>query len=111
MIGNTTAKEQTIFGHAGNIIKTEDRDVRIVAKYEEPLVVVLGNVLSDRECDELIEHARDDVEGGGETAFPMLNLSVFPNKGMAVYFEYFYSNHELNELTLHAGTPVIQGEK
>ncbi|AOZ92698.1 2OG-Fe(II) oxygenase [Paenibacillus crassostreae] len=200
MIGNTTEKERTIFDHAGNTIKTEDREIRIIAKYEEPLVVVLGNVLSDEECDELINHSREqlqrskigqdhavnqirtssgvfceenetvtriekrfsqimnipvensdglqillytpgqeyqphydffaetsrastnnristlvmylnDVEDGGETTFPMLNLSIFPSKGMAVYFEYFYSNHELNDLTLHAGTPVIKGEK
>ncbi|QUL55203.1 2OG-Fe(II) oxygenase [Paenibacillus tritici] len=200
MAGDTTDKEQTIFEHAGNTIKTEDREIRILAKYEEPLVVLLGNVLSDEECDELIEHSRErlkrskigedhvvnqirtssgvfceenetvtriekrisqimnipighgdglqvllytpgqeylphfdffaqtsrasnnnristlllylnDVEEGGQTDFPMLNLSVFPNKGMAVYFEYFYDNHELNEFTLHAGTPVIKGEK
>jgi prolyl 4-hydroxylase len=200
MIGDTKEKERTIFDHAGNTIKTDDRDIRILAKYEEPLVVVLGNVLSDEECDELIKHSRDqlqrskigedravnkvrtssgvfcedsgtitriekrfsqimnipiehgdglqvllytpgqeyqphydffaetsrasannristlvmylnDVEEGGETAFPMLNMSVFPNKGMAVYFEYFYSNDELNNFTLHAGTPVIKGEK
>lgn len=200
MTGNTTDKERTIFDHVGNTIKTEDREIRIVAKYEEPLVVLLGNVLSDEECDELIEHSRErlqrskigevravnqirtssgvfceenetvtriekrisqimnipiehgdglqvllytpgqeysphfdffaqtsrasdnnristlvmylnDVEEGGETAFPKLNFSVFPNKGMAVYFEYFYDNEELNESTLHAGTPVIKGEK
>ncbi|MBD8500332.1 2OG-Fe(II) oxygenase [Paenibacillus arenosi] len=200
MIGNTTEKEQTIFDHVGNTIKTEDREVRIVAKYEQPLVVVLGNVLSDEECDELIEQSRErmqrskigedrsvnqirtssgvfceesetvakiekrisqimnipiehgdglqvlqytpgqeykphydyfadtsrasgnnristlvmylnNVEEGGATTFPMLNLSVFPNKGTAVYFEYFYSNQELNESTLHAGTPVVKGEK
>ncbi|MCR8659751.1 2OG-Fe(II) oxygenase [Paenibacillus endoradicis] len=200
MIGNTIEKEQTIFDHVGNTIKTEDREIRIVAKYEVPLVVVLGNVLSDEECDELINHSREqlqrskiggnrevnqirtssgvfveenekitkiekrlsqimnipiehgdglqilqytpgqeyqphydffaetsrantnnristlvmylnDVEEGGETAFPMLNFSVFPNKGMAVYFEYFYNNDELNDFTLHAGTPVIKGEK
>ncbi|MGF7049470.1 prolyl 4-hydroxylase [Paenibacillus sp. DS2015] len=200
MIGNTTEKERTIFDHAGNTIKTEDREIRILAKYEAPLVVVLGNVLSNEECDELIKHSREqlqrskigqdhvvnqvrtssgvfceenetvtriekrfsqimnipvengdglqvllyipgqeyqphydffaetsrasannristlvmylnDVEEGGETTFPMLNLSIFPSKGMAVYFEYFYSNHELNDLTLHAGTPVIKGEK
>ncbi|CAH1058170.1 hypothetical protein PAECIP111894_04343 [Paenibacillus pseudetheri] len=204
MIGNTTGnatdKERTIFDHAGNTIKTEDREIRILAKYEEPLVVLLGNVLSDEECNELIEYSRErlqrsrigedhavnpirtssgvfceenetvtriekrfsqimnipiehgdglqvllyipgqeylphhdfftqtsrassnnristlvmylnDVEEGGETAFPMLNLTVSPNKGMAVYFEYFYDNHELNESTLHAGTPVIKGEK
>lgn len=200
MIGNATEKERTIFDHVGSTIKTDDREIRILAKYEEPLVVVLGNVLSDEECDELIELSRDrlqrskigedrsvnqirtssgvfcedsetvakiekriaqimnipiehgdglqvllytpgqeykphydyfaatsrasgnnristlvmylnDVEEGGETTFPNLNLSVFPNKGMAVYFEYFYSNHELNELTLHAGAPVSKGEK
>ncbi|SMF92242.1 prolyl 4-hydroxylase [Paenibacillus uliginis N3/975] len=200
MIGNATKKERTIFDHVGNTIKTEDREIRILVKYEEPLVVVLGNMLSDEECDEIIELSKErlqrsrigegrevnqirtssgvfceesetvtriekrisqtmnipiehgdglqvllytpgqeykphydffaetsrastnnristlviylnDVEEGGETAFPMLNLSVFPNKGMAVYFEYFYSNHRLNELTLHAGSPVIKGEK
>jgi len=200
MIGDTTEKERTIFDHAGNTIKTDDREIRILAKYEEPLVVVLGNVLSDEECDELIKHSREqlqrskisgdraenqirtssgvfceenetiakiekrfsqimnipiehgdglqvllytpgqeyqphydffaetnrasannristlvmylnDVEEGGETAFPLLNISVFPNKGMAVYFEYFYKNNEINDFTLHAGTPVIKGEK
>ncbi|WP_042168658.1 2OG-Fe(II) oxygenase [Paenibacillus gorillae] len=196
----TTEKERTIFDHAGNTIKTDDREIRILAKYEAPLVVVLGNVLSHEECDELIYNSREqlqhskivgdhvgnpirtssgvfceqnetirriekrfsqimnipiehgdglqvllytpgqeyqphydffsessrasannristlvmylnDVEEGGETAFPMLNISIFPNKGMAVYFEYFYNDHELNDYTLHAGTPVIKGEK
>ncbi|GGG67454.1 2OG-Fe(II) oxygenase [Paenibacillus radicis (ex Gao et al. 2016)] len=200
MIDNTTEKERTIFDHAGNTIKTDDREIRILAKYEAPLVVVLGNVLSHEECDELINNSREqlqrskiggdhainqirtssgvfceqnetiariekrfsqimnipiehgdglqvllytpgqeyqphydffaessrasannristlvmylnDVEEGGETAFPMLNISIFPNKGMAVYFEYFYNDHELNDFTLHAGTPVIKGEK
>lgn len=195
-----TEKEQTIFDHTGNMIKTDDREIRIIAKYEEPLVVVLGNVLSDDECEELIEYSRErlqrsrtgdnrvvssirtssgvfceqtetvtriekrisqimnipiehgdglqvlrytpgqeykphydffaktsrasannristlvmylnDVEEGGETVFPMLRLSVAPTKGMAVYFEYFYNNDELNKLTLHAGAPVVKGEK
>lgn len=200
MNGHATEKERTIFDHMGNKIKTEDREIRILAKYQEPLVVVLGNVLSNDECDELIEHSRErlqrsktgedravnsirtssgvfceqtetitriekrisqimnipiehgdglqvlrytpgqeymphfdffaetsrastnnristlvmylnDVEEGGETVFPMLHFSVSPVKGMAVYFEYFYRNDELNESTLHAGTQVIKGEK
>lgn len=53
----------------------------------------------------------NDVEEGGETLFPKLNLSVTPKKGTAVYFEYFYNDTDLNELTLHAGAPVITGEK
>ncbi len=53
----------------------------------------------------------NDVEHGGETFFPKLNFSVSPQKGMAVYFEYFYNDKSVNELTLHGGAPVITGEK
>lgn len=198
----TKTKETTIFHHSGNCIQTADREISIIAKFEEPLVIVLGNVLSAEECDELIMLSKDkmqrskigvtrevdeirtssgafieddehptvaaiekriseimnipvehgeglhilhyapgqeykahfdyfsakskaavnnristlvlylnDVEDGGQTVFPKLNLSVYPKKGMAVYFEYFYSDQELNESTLHAGIPVIKGEK
>lgn len=53
----------------------------------------------------------NDVEEGGETTFPKLNISVSPNKGDAVYFEYFYNEENLNDLTLHTGNPVKKGEK
>jgi len=195
-------KEQTIFNHTGNKIITEDREINIIARLHEPLIVVLGNVLSHEECDELIRMSKDrlhrskladglevdelrtsscmffeegendfvariekrvsqimnipvehgeglqilnykigqeykahydfftsknkvvsnpristlvmylnDVEEGGETYFPKLNFSVSPQKGMAVYFEYFYNDQTLNELTLHGGAPVIVGDK
>jgi prolyl 4-hydroxylase len=194
-------KEQTIFHLTGNKIKTDDRDIHIIARLEEPLVVVLGNVLSEEECEELIRLSKDklerskiggtrevnqlrtsssmflqegendlvariekristimnipvehgeglqvlnyqvgqeykahfdffsnskvdtnpristlvmylnDVEQGGETYFPKLNFSVSPQKGTAVYFEYFYHDPALNELTLHGGAPVIKGDK
>lgn len=197
----TEKKEQTIFDHMGHKIMT-DREIDIVARLEEPLVVVLGNMLSHEECDELIRLSMDrmkrskigaarevneqrtssgtfieenenaivarvekrisavmnipiehgeglqilqytpgqeykahfdffsstskaannnristlvmylnDVEEGGETFFPKLNFTVTPKKGMAVYFEYFYNDQTLNELTLHGGAPVITGEK
>ena len=192
-----TTKEPTIFNHIGNKIITEDREINIIARFEEPLVVILGNVLSHEECDELIRQSKDrmdrskiansqadelrtsssmffqegendlvakiekrvsqvmnipvehgeglqvlnynigqeykahfdffksasnpristlvmylnDVEQGGETYFPKLNLSVSPQKGMAVYFEYFYDNQDLNDLTLHGGAPVVIGDK
>ena len=197
----TENKEQSIFGHDGSKIIT-DREINIISRIEEPLIVILGNVLSNKECDELIRLSKDklqrskigsthdvnelrtsssmffqeseneivtrvekrvstimnipiehgesmqilrytpgqeykahydyfsstsqaaknnristlimylnDVEQGGETFFPKLNLSVTPKKGMAVYFEYFYTDNDLNELTLHGGSPVIAGEK
>ncbi|MER2107309.1 MAG: 2OG-Fe(II) oxygenase [Solibacillus sp.] len=195
-------KESTIFNFCGNKINTSDREIDILAKFDEPLVIILGSVLDEAECDALIQvskqrlerskigstreeseqrtssgaflHTSDhevvmrvekriaeltgiphahgeglhilnylpgqeykahfdyfaatskaasnnriatvvlylnDVEEGGETYFPKLNLSVFPKKGMAVYFEYFYNDPALNELTLHGGAPVIKGEK
>lgn len=195
-------KEPTIFNHIGNKIFTDDRVIHVIAKIDEPLIVVLGNVLSGEECDELIRLAKgrvqrskigntrvidelrtsssmffgeaenelvaniekrvsrimnvpvehgeglqilnyqpgqeykahfdyfssssqmasnpristlvmylNDVEQGGETYFPKLGLSVSPQKGMAVYFEYFYQNSEINELTLHGGAPIILGDK
>lgn len=197
----TENREQTIFNHVGNKIMT-DREIDIVARLEEPLIVLLGNVLSNEECEELIRLSKDkmkrskigttrevnelrtsssmffeeseneivarvekrvssimnipiehgeglqilqytpgqeyrahkdffssaskiannnristlvmylnDVEQGGETYFPKLNFSVTPQKGMAVYFEYFYNDQSLNDLTLHGGAPVITGEK
>ncbi|WP_428911971.1 2OG-Fe(II) oxygenase [Niallia sp. Krafla_26] len=201
-VKDALVREVTLFNHNGNKIKTEDREINIIARFEEPLVVVLGSVLDDEECEVLIQLSKEllqrskigstkevsdirtstgafltdvnntilarvekrvsaimgiptehgeglhilnykpgqeykehvdyftpkskvvknnristlvlylnDVEEGGTTFFPKLNLTVCPQKGMAVYFEYFYIDPLLNELTLHAGTPVIKGEK
>lgn len=195
-----TVKEQTIFNSYGNVIKTADKEIHIVGKMDEPLIMILENVLSHEECDALIALAKDrlqraktgkshieseirtsssmffeqsendtvrivearvselmnipishaeplqilhynsgeqyhphydyftsgnpvnnrisslvmylnNVDEGGETYFPSLHFSVTPKKGSAVYFEYFYNDNRLNELTLHAGNPVIVGEK
>jgi prolyl 4-hydroxylase len=202
VVKDAQVREVTIFSHNGNKIKTEDREINIIARFEEPLVVVLGSVLDDEECEVLIQLSKDllqrskigstkevsdirtssgafltdvknniltkvekrvsaimgipiehgeglhilnyrpgqeykehldyftptskaaknnristlvlylnDVEEGGTTFFPKLNLTVCPQKGMAVYFEYFYNDPILNELTLHAGAPVVKGEK
>lgn len=53
----------------------------------------------------------NDVEEGGATTFPTIGVSVVPKKGSAVYFEYGNSLGQLDELTLHAGSPVVRGEK
>lgn len=45
---------------------------------------------------------------GGQTEFPLLNISVVPRQGDILYFEY---PSELADLLLHAGRPVQQGEK
>jgi prolyl 4-hydroxylase len=40
--------------HVGNLIRTTDRDVRVVTRIQRPVVAVLDGVLSEEECDELI---------------------------------------------------------
>jgi prolyl 4-hydroxylase len=54
-----------------------------------------------------------DVEEGGETNFPMINLAVKPKKGSAVLWPSVY-NHDLlqqDPRTHHEAKPVIKGTK
>ncbi len=53
----------------------------------------------------------NDVEAGGETTFPAIGFSATPKKGAAVYFENINAQTKLDPLSLHAGAPVIAGEK
>ena len=53
----------------------------------------------------------NQVADGGSTDFPELELSVKPNKGSAVYFEYHNQAGQLDPRCLHAGTPVAKGDK
>lgn len=55
-------KELTIFNHTGNTIVTEDREIQIISRLEEPLIVVLANVLSDEECETLIEMSKNKMK-------------------------------------------------
>jgi len=48
-------------------------------------------------------------ECGGATAFPYVGLDVAPIKGSAVFFSYDRPHPETR--TLHAGKPVLRGEK
>lgn len=53
----------------------------------------------------------NDVEEGGETDFPEIGLKIIPKAGNALYFAYMNSSGQPDPLTLHAGCPVIKGEK
>jgi prolyl 4-hydroxylase len=53
----------------------------------------------------------NDVPEGGETEFPDLELSVRPTAGSAVYFEYCNQRGDLDRRCLHAGVPVLKGDK
>lgn len=51
------------------------------------------------------------VDEGGETDFPMLGARIAPVRGNAVHFINLYPNGEPDPRTLHAGLPVVRGEK
>jgi prolyl 4-hydroxylase len=53
----------------------------------------------------------NDVEEGGETDFPNIELTFSPKKGKAVFWNHFDNNKKENPNTLHAGLPVIKGKK
>ncbi len=53
----------------------------------------------------------NDVPYGGETTFPHVGLSVCPQRGNAVYFEYCNGRGQVDAASLHAGAPVTDGEK
>ncbi|HTT11179.1 MAG TPA: 2OG-Fe(II) oxygenase [Burkholderiaceae bacterium] len=53
----------------------------------------------------------NDVESGGSTIFPEIGLDVLPHKGNAVFFAYSSERGELDNRTLHGGSPVAGGEK
>jgi prolyl 4-hydroxylase len=51
------------------------------------------------------------VGQGGETVFPESGLEVAPRRGSALYFEYCNADGQLDPQSLHAGAPVLAGEK
>jgi prolyl 4-hydroxylase len=53
----------------------------------------------------------NNVEAGGETVFPTLGLSVIPQQGHGLCFEYRNADGALDARSLHAGAPVQKGEK
>lgn len=53
----------------------------------------------------------NDVEEGGSTDFPDAGLSVAPEPGLGLLFFNCGPDGQPDPLTLHAGTPVVKGEK
>lgn len=54
----------------------------------------------------------NNVEEGGETEFPKLNIKIVPKKGrIAIFSNTHKDTDKLHELTLHGGNDVIKGEK
>lgn len=52
-----------------------------------------------------------DVEEGGETFFPKVNLEIKPKKGDAILFWNLHVNGTADTLSLHGAKPVLKGTK
>ena len=53
----------------------------------------------------------NDVTAGGATVFPRLGLTIKPTKGSALFWYNLYQNGVGDPFTLHAGCPVLLGQK
>ncbi len=70
-----------------------------------------GRCPYDQRLATMLVYLNDDFEGG-HTHFPLLNASVVPEKGKALFFWVADPDtRDLFEKTLHAGTPVSEGHK
>jgi prolyl 4-hydroxylase len=56
-----------------------------------------------------IVYLNDDFTGGN-TTFPLLNISIAPKVGRLLYFMYDYDS-DINQLTKHSGDTVTSGVK
>jgi prolyl 4-hydroxylase len=52
-----------------------------------------------------------EVKRGGATVFPRLNITSTPIKNAAIFWYNYRRNGEQETLSVHAGCPVILGEK
>jgi prolyl 4-hydroxylase len=74
---------------------TKDTDVKTLVTSREYTLLIYLN----------------DVEEGGETVFPYLNLEIKPKKGKGILFRTLDDDNKIIYESLHGGKPVIKGEK
>lgn len=51
------------------------------------------------------------MKQGGATAFPHLDLALWPEEGSAVFWHNLHTSGAYDERTFHGACPVLQGSK
>jgi prolyl 4-hydroxylase len=83
------------------------REQQYVAHYDHFNLPGYENSVEVDRVATVILYLNDGFQGG-ETYFPKLNITVTPRQGDLLYFHY---PAEIADMSLHAGLPVITGEK
>jgi prolyl 4-hydroxylase len=65
---------------SANMIPTPDREVRVLLTLNAPRIVLLGNVLSNDECDALVEYCKPRLAPSSVVADADGNIRVHPNR-------------------------------
>lgn len=52
-----------------------------------------------------------DVVRGGATVFPLINVTIKPERGSAAFWYNIFKSGEDDYSTIHAGCPVLVGSK
>ena len=83
-----------------------------IVKYEpgEEFKIHHDYSIKNNRCYTFFVYLNDDYEGG-KTYFPILNFSVTPKKGMAVFWKNVTDDNKIDNRLIHAGMPVIKGTK
>jgi prolyl 4-hydroxylase len=98
----------------GNVIQTSDRDIKVLLKLEKPFIMYLDNVLSNEECEQLIELSKERLEpsqivdsysGQRRLAPGRTSKNAFYSLGETALVERI--EKRIAEITEH---PVINGE-
>ncbi|XP_037944125.1 uncharacterized protein LOC119676931 [Teleopsis dalmanni] len=100
-----------------NVINAEDLQVANygIGGHYEPHWDFFTDNTSYNECDgnrvTTAIYYLSDVEEGGSTAFPFLNVLVKPKKGSLLFWYNLHSSGDPDYRTKHAACPVLKGTK
>ncbi|EDW29560.1 GL22881 [Drosophila persimilis] len=90
---------------------------RMAIKHQpEPNAKEFNTILGDPLKDLKQNYAKatiihGDLQQGGATIFPLINITVSPRKGSALLWFNLYDDGEPDPRTLHSSCPVIEGDR